>query len=325
MSKYSLDEKRVVQLGGVPQHIRIRGTDRANPVLLFLHGGPGVSDRHWVLKDQSGLADVCTMVCWDQRGAGKSYSRAQSKEKMTIDMMVNDARELVEYLCAEFDKDKIHVVGHSWGTMLGTLLCQRHPEHIAAYVGMGQVVDLVENENIAYKFTMDEAIKRGDKKGIRDLEKIGEPKNGSYGTIENLVKHRDYLTKYGGETYAKSESIWTALIIPIIFSPEYTLADLYKYAKGSFYCLRQLWPEIAETIRFNDTVKKLDVPVYMTEGRHDINTPSTLAKEWFDNLEAPHKDWVWFEKSAHSPIKEEPELWGKVIREKLFSAKVTAD
>jgi len=315
---YPLDYKEVVTLGGAEQHIRVRGTSEQNPLLLFLHGGPGVSDRHWVLKDQSGLADVCTLVCWDQRGSGKSYSKEQSEKEMNIDLIVQDAKELVDYLCEKFDKDKLYIVGHSWGTVLGVLLSQRYPNSIAAYVGMGQLVNLEENEQLAYKFVWDEANRIGDKKAIKDLTRIGEPVNGSYGSLDNLMVQRNYMTKYGGGTYNEKENIWKSVIVPVLLSPEYSLYDLYRYAKGSYYCLGQLWDEISESIRFDETVKELEVPVYITQGIHDQNTPSSIARKWFDELKAPHKEWISFELSAHSPIKEESELWGKVIRERLF-------
>ena len=318
--KYALDYKETVIIGGYEQHIRVRGTDDAKPVLLFLHGGPGVSDRHWVLKEQSDLAEVCTIICWDQRGSGKSYSKAQSREKMTIDLIVSDAAELVEYLCVKFKKEKIYIVGHSWGSVLGVLLSQRKPERIAAYVGMGQVVDLDENERISYKFVWDEAQRRGDKKAIRELTRIGEPVDGDYGSMKNLITQRNYMTKYGGGAPGHSENIWTSVIIPILKSPEYTLADMIKYAKGTFYCLNQLWHEVASTIRFPKTANKLEVPVYITQGEHDYNTPASIAQKWFEGLEAPYKEWIPFEKSGHAPIKEEPELWGKTIREKLFTS-----
>jgi pimeloyl-ACP methyl ester carboxylesterase len=127
------------------------------------------------------------------------------------------------------------------------------------------------------------------------------------------------MTKYGGGAYNKSQSIWSSVIIPILRSPEYSLFDLYRYAKGTFYSLEQLWEEVIATIKFDETVKKLEVPVYLTEGRHDQNTPPSLALKWFDELEAPHKEWAWFEYSGHSPIEEEPELWGKTMREMLFT------
>jgi pimeloyl-ACP methyl ester carboxylesterase len=261
------------------------------------------------------------MVCWDQRGAGKSYSKEQANRKMTIKMMVDDAEELVKYLCGKFNKEKVHIVGHSWGSTLGVLLAQRCPQLIETYVGMGQVVDLEENENISYKFVMDEAVRLNDTKAISDLKKIGAPINGSYGNLDNLIVQRNYMTKYGGGAYKVKESIWTAMIIPVITSPEYTLYDLYKYTKGAFYCLEQLWDEVTETIRFNETVKELKMPVYITQGDHDQNTPTPLALAWFNNLKAPYKEWIAFKESAHSPIKEEPKLWGKVIKEKLFTAK----
>ena len=316
--RFALDYKEVVTLGGAQQHIRVRGTDDKNPVLLFLHGGPGVCDRHWVLKDQSGLADVCTIVCWDQRGGGKSYSKAQSREGMTIDLIVSDATELVEYLCRKFMKEKVYIVGHSWGSIVGILLIQRCPERIAAYVGMGQVVDIDVNEQLSYKFVWDEAQRRGDKKAIRDLTRIGEPVDGSYGSVKNLITQRNYMSKYGGGTYESSENIWTSFIIPVLLSPEYTLADMVKYIKGTFYCLEKLWTEVAGTIRFSRTATKLDVPVYITQGEHDNNTPTSIAIKWFESLEAPYKEWIPFGKSGHAPIKEEAELWGKTIREKLF-------
>ena len=315
--RYAIDRKETVSINGTTLHLRIRGTDAQNPVLLFLHGGPGICDRHWVLKYQSALASRCTMVCYDQRGAGKSYTKAQAAQHMTVQDTVEDARAVVEYLCETFHKDKIYLVGHSWGSMLGTLLCQQYPAHIAAYVGMGQVADGPENERISYEFVWNEAEQREDKKALAELTRIGAPVGGLYRSIADLQVQRDYMTKYGGGTYNKKESLLTDLVIPLLLTPEYTLFDLIGYTKGAYYNLDELWNEVA-TSSFLRTVPKLDVPVYITQGRHDRNTPPELAEQWFDQLEAPHKEWIWFENSAHSPIKEEPALWGQTILEKLF-------
>lgn len=318
-SNYTIDYKKAIQLGGVEQHIRVRGTRVENPVILFLHGGPGVCDRHWVLKYQSGLADVCTLVCWDQRGAGKSYNKEQAARKMSLETVASDACELIEYLSETFGQEKIIIVGHSWGSVLGVLVSQRIPQRIAAYVGMGQVVDFAENEDLAYQFVWEEATRRNDKKALRDLERIGKPERGNYGSLDNLIVQRNYMSKYGGGTYGKSESALSSLIFPLLQSPEYTLLDLYKYAKGSFYCLGEIWEEMVEVINFKESATELAVPVFLTEGRHDQNTPCSIAEAWFDTLEAPYKEWIWFEESAHSPIKEEPELWAKAIRERVLT------
>ncbi len=317
---YAIDTREVVEINGAKLHIRIRSCNVDNPVVLFLHGGPGVCDRHWVLKYQSDLAKDCTMVCCDQRASGKSFTRAQLKETMTVDQVVEDMRQLVEYLCNRFSKEKLILVGHSWGSFLGTLLASRHPEHIAAYIGMGQLADGPENERISYEFVYSEAKKRGDQKAIKDLERIGAPKNGLYASLDDLMVQRDYMTKFGGGGYKESASIWTSMILPLLATPEYTLLDLPKYSQGAFYNLRQLWSEVAQSSFMRD-VTTLSVPVYITQGRHDKNTPSQLARAWFDALEAPHKEWFWFEESAHSPIKEEPERWscvvGEIIRKTL--------
>ncbi|MBQ2085878.1 MAG: alpha/beta hydrolase, partial [Oscillospiraceae bacterium] len=155
---------------------------------------------------------------------------------------------------------------------------------------------------------------------LRDLEAIGEPVGGSYsGGIDALMVQRNYMTKFGGGSYKHKENIIKLVLVPFITSGEYRLIpDLYRYAKGTFHCLEKLWPEVV-SLQFDRDVKKLDVPVYLFQGDHDWNTPTGLVKAWFDALEAPYKEYVPFSESAHSPIKEEPELWGRTLVEKLFS------
>lgn len=315
--EYSLDEKKTLPFGKVTQHIRIRSTDGSLPVLLFLHGGPGVSDRHWVLKNQSSLAKTATMVCWDQRGSGKSYSSKLRKEDMTVGRMVDDAHELASYLKKRFHKNSVYVVGHSWGSLLGTLLAHKYPEDVAVYIGMGQYVNGAENERLSYEFVLHEAEKRKDKKALADLARIGWPKNGHYASIDDLMVQRDLMTKYGGGDYGHDEGIIKSVALPIFKSPEYGLLDFVKYYRGAFFSLKCLWEEVVD-YDLNVTVPELKMPVYLTEGRHDQNTPIPIASAWFDALKAPYKEWIWFENSAHSPIKEEPELWGKAV-EKIIA------
>ena len=200
---YAIDTKETIVLGGVKQNIRIRSADFALPVVLFLHGGPGVCERHQVLQYQSGLAETATMVCWDQRGSGLSYDKKSDPGTMTVSRMVEDAAELVDRLRLRFGKKKILIVGHSWGTLLGTLLAHRHPDGIAAYVGMGQYVTGDENEALSYRFVYGEAERRGDKKALRALEAIGAPVSGHYRNLDDLMVQRNLMTKYGGGAFGK--------------------------------------------------------------------------------------------------------------------------
>ncbi len=309
---YVIDEKGYVSIGGCGQNLRIRTTDEGLPVILFLHGGPGVCDRHWVLKEQSSLAQLMTMVCWDQRGAGLSYYPRQTAEEMTLDRMIEDAHEVLLRLKRRFHKKKIYVVGHSWGSLLGVLTAKRYPDDVAAYIGMGQFVDGDENETLSYQFVLDEAKKRNDTKALADLERIGWPKKGHYGSMDDMMVQRNLMSKYGGEEHGKSEDIIKSVVMPILKSPEYGVLDLLRYYKGAFFSLEALWDEIVDC-NLKEMVPELAMPVYLTEGRHDQNTPPSIAEGWFAGLKAPRKEWIWFEHSGHSPIKEEPEAWGRTV------------
>ena len=321
MKAYAINTNCDISVNGDSQNIRILSTDENNPVILFVHGGPGVCDRSMVIPNQKEyLADDFTMVCWDQRMAGKSYRRKKAKGRMDLDQQVEDLNDVVDHLCRKFNKEKIYIVGHSWGSVLSCLFLLKHPEHIKAYVGMGQFVNGPKNEELSYDFVLDYARKHGNKKAVRDLEKIGRPVGGLYrGGLDALMVQRNYMTKFGGGTYKGRDNIYNSLLKPFFKSGEYKLIpDLYRYYKGCFYCLEQLWEDIAK-LEFDKTITKLDVPVYLFQGDHDKNTPTVLAREWFEALDAPYKEYVPFHESAHSPINEECELWGKTLKEKLLA------
>ena len=315
--KYAIDYSEFITVNGDRQNIRVRSQSADLPVLLFLHGGPGVCDRNWVMKYQSDLSEVCTMVCWDQRASGKSCTKASLNGSITVEMMIEDACAVVDELCRRFGKEKIYIVGHSWGSILGVMLTKRIPEKIAYYIGMGQFVEGAENERLSYEFCLNEARRVGDDKVVAKLEK-GAPVNGMYPDKDAMMLQRDCLTKYGGAEYHCREGIVKSLLIPLIKSDEYSLPELVKYARGALTLPDKLWGEVIAN-NFFETASKLEVPVLITQGRHDYNTPSEIVSRWIDMLDAPAKEIVWFEESAHSPIKEEPELWGRVIREKIFS------
>ena len=314
---FPIDEHLKLTLNGTTLDFRIRGTREDHPVLLFLHGGPGVCDRHFVLEDQSPLTDIATLVCFDQRGAGKSYTKEQAKQRMDTELVLADAIATIDWLRARFAQEKIYLVGHSYGSYLGVLLCTRVPEKIAAYIGLGQLVNGAENERISYEFVLREATKRGDQKALAELSRIGAPVDGYYRTLDDLTVQRNLMTKYGGAAHGKKESMFTSMVLPILRSPEYSLLDIAGYAKGAYYNLRELWREVIAT-KFDQTVTRLNVPVFITQGRHDQNTPPELAKAWFDALEAPKKEWIWFEQSAHSPIREEKDAWNQAIRTRVL-------
>ena len=319
MSKYLIDQALDIPVNGDVQNIHIRGNDPHAPVLLFVHGGPGVCDRSWVMPIQSKyLADRFIMVCWDQRMAGKSYHRKDRKLPMTLDQQVADMHDVVRYLCKRFRREKIFIVGHSWGSILSVLYLQQHHSHIAAYVGMGQFINGAKNEAISYDFVVDYARAHGDEKALKALEEIGAPVEGIYKDgMDGLMVQRNYMTKFGGGAYKEKENIYKSVLKPFLTSREYNVAkDLPKYYRGTFHCLEKLWPQVV-ALKFDEDVKKIPVPILLFQGDHDRNTPTELVRPWFQELDAPYKEWVSFAESAHSPIKEEPELWAEKLIDRL--------
>lgn len=317
---YALDTAENIEFMGQNYYIRIRTMDTANPVVLFLHGGCGSPDRGQVIKYQSPLADKFTIVAWDQRGAGMAYDSKEAKELvLTKEIYVEDAHNVVCYLKKRFNKEKIIIVGHSFGSVLGVWLAQKYPEDIEAYIGVGQCIDYIQNEQISYAWTLEESKRVNDKKSVKTLGKIGFPTDGKYAKshLRCLMKQRAILHKLGGATYANRKPYWKELLfheLPII-RKEYKFSQLIKYLKGLNYSPNQ--PLGNTNPDFINTAKSLDVPVYLLLGHHDYNCPFTLAEQWYNALQAPEKQLIWFENSAHSPQWEEPELWNAQFR-KLF-------
>lgn len=312
-----IDKKMMVTLGGLPQKIHIKGNNEKNPILLFLHGGPGVCNRHTVMTTHADLCRYFTLVAWDQRGSGGSY-RGAAVETLTVDRLVEDAHELVLWLCREFGRDKLFIIGGSWGSELGTLLAYRYPEHLAAYVGFGQVVNGAKNEELSYRFALEAARKAGDAKSIAILEKVGPPVQGVYkGGFDGMMAQRRVMMKYGGYSQSRRKrSYFRSTVLPMVFSGEYSLSDLIGVAKGYKYVLTAMWPQVGATDLQRDC-PRFEIPYFIFDGRLDQNTPAALVQDYFDGLTAPVKELIWFEHSGHNPMTDEPERFKALLVDRL--------
>ncbi len=288
-----------IVLGGLEQWICIRGHDSSSPILLFLHGGPGMPMMYLSHTFQRPLEENFICVQWDQRGAGKSYNTDIPGETITIKQLLSDARELVSILSKRFSKKKVYLAGHSFGSYLGMLLVQRHPELFHTYVGIGQVVDEEKALEIQERFIRDEANKNGIRKALDDLE--------SYGSRI----HEKWLFKFRGELF-KSTS-FMPFIKAGILSPEYGFFDVPKVSKGSSFSSRHMKYNVIDG-SLGDNIRRVKIPVYFFTGRRDYVTPYELIQQYFDSLEAPHKEIVWFDNSSHFPFFEEPERFAAEMK-----------
>ena len=314
--KYPIDRIERIYINGLKQTIHIWGTKEENPVILFLHGGPGIPNRHGMAIAHMDLLDDFTIVAWDQRGTGGSYFGCDPKT-LTLEQLISDCRKVIDHLCLTLHKKKVFLLGGSWGTELGTLVCQKYPDKVAGYIGYGQVVNGIENENVSYAFALEKAKEAGCAEDIAALERIGPPVDGQYKPVfEGLMTQRKIMKKYGGHS-TKGGSYFTGTVLPILKSRELSIGDKIGTAKGYKVCLTHMWP----TIVHYDFIKDcgpFHMPYYIFQGRHDRNTPSSLVQAYYDSIVAPDKDLVWFENSAHGPLGEEPQKFKALMREKFL-------
>ena len=315
-----IDYKELVLLNGFHQKIHVKTDDVSKPVLLFLHGGPGVPNRHSVMINDTDLLDSFTLVCWDQRGTAGSYKGCDPKT-LTVQQLVDDAKQLVEYLCKTFHKEKIFIIGGSWGSLLGTLLAHQYPEHLGAYVGFGQFVDGPLNEQLSYEFALNEAKKHNDEKAVKQLQLMGYPVDGSYPRpYEDMMIQRNIMMKYGGYSQnAKKRSYFSSMVVPVIKSKEYTASDLNGYIKGYKFVLQNMWKEVSRINLLKETNGKFDIPYYILDGRLDNNTPASLVEDYYEAIEAPDKKLIWFDEAGHNPLGDCPEQFKEKLRELLLN------
>jgi pimeloyl-ACP methyl ester carboxylesterase len=310
VSPDGIDQQLEVSLGGTKQWITIRGRDRNNPILLFIHGGPAAPEMPTSWTFQSPWEDFFTVVQWDQRGAGKTYNAedpARIAPTLSADRMERDAEELVQYLRATYHKDKLFVLGHSWGSTLGLMLAQRHPEWLYAYIGMGQMIDTRASEKESYDAMLAIARARHDAEAIKELVAIAPyPETNGSLRLDKVNIERKWVMKLGGLTYNRDNYAYYYNASEL--SPDYTDADLDAIGKGSQLSLNALIGDFAK-VDF-ETATELRCPIIIFNGRHDETVSSKVTAAWFARVHAPTKKLVWFENSAHMMQIEEP---GRVL------------
>lgn len=301
-----IERLQKVRIGGIDQWISIRGADPGNPVLLMLHGGPGFVSMPTSWYFQRGWEEYFTVVQWDQRGAGKTYVENDPEviaPTMTPARMVADSEELVGWLRKEFGKEKIFVLGHSWGSYLGLELARRKPDWLHAYIGIGQLTDSPESERRGWRFAIEQARNDGNEEAIQELMDLVPYAQGDDAVpLDDLMTQRKWLNRYGGMVHGRTGGQAEAAAIHL--APEYTDADVGAVWVANEFSMDKLLSSVL-TLDLSE-VKALDCPLILFLGRHDHNVSSSVAAEWYEEVTAPEKTLVWFEHSAHEVMNEEP-------------------
>jgi pimeloyl-ACP methyl ester carboxylesterase len=294
-----IEESAFVPIGGISQWISIRGQNRDNPVVLFLHGGPGTPTNLLDFSMAPAWVPSFTLVQWDQRGAGKTFaSGGTSATDMTIDRMAQDGIELAQYLRDHLHKEKIIVVGHSWGTILGIHMAKARPDLFYAYVGAGQVVNAQENEALNYGRVFDKAKALGDTKAVAELRAAGPP---PYTVMKALTTQRIWAQSFEhADSYVATEQASS------LYAPGYSLLDLYHAIQSIRFTLNTfIGPTMsgpAMKVDLNTLGPDFAIPMFVFEAPDDYITSPALAKAYVDTLDAPQKEFVMLSAGGHFAV-----------------------
>lgn len=312
-----IQESSFVRLGGVEQWIQIRGDDRKNPVLLFVHGGPGstISPVSILLRPWE---KYFTVVLWDQRDAGKTFVHDGPAREMSLPRVAQDGIELAEFLRRHLGKRKIIVLGHSWGTMVALRMVHDRPDLFAAYVGTGQVVSIAEKEPINYHRTMAELRAAHDETGIRALAAAGPP---PYRSIDQLMVERSLSNRHD---IPSERDLLRNMIAVALVAPGWSLWDLYRGLEA---------PKYAENATFDASASYdarqlgngYPLPFFIINGREDHVTPTDLARRYFDSIQAPEKKFVVIQGAGHDAVITEPDVFLRALVVNVRPSAIRAD
>ena len=307
----SISEKVFVNINGVKQGMFIKSKDTAHPVLLYLHGG--MPDYFLTEKYPTGLEDIFTVVWWEQRGSGISYSAEIPPETMTQEQLISDTLAMTDYLRQRFGVEKIYLMGHSGGTFIGIQAAARAPELYYAYIGEAQMSYQLESERLAYEYMLQQFKANGNTAMVRKLE--AAPVSMTDGISSGYAALRDpAMHSLGIGTTHEMDSVITGIFLPSLTSRDYTFMEKVNMWRGKSHAgVSVVWDRMLTT-DLSKQVPELAIPVYFFEGIYDYTCSYTLAKDYFEKLKAPVKGFYTFEHSAHSPMFEEPAIMKKILQ-----------
>jgi len=293
-------EERFIKIGGIDQWITIRGEDRHNPVLFFVHGGPGSTYSIFAPLLRSWEKDL-TLVQWDQRGAGKTFRKngKVGTGSLTFERLVQDGIEIAEFLRNHLGQPII-LVGSSVGSITGTMMAKQRPDLFAAYVGTDQNSSPDAGE-LSYQLTLEWLRASGNTRGVKAVEKLGARKG--------HLTRREFTQLHQWTIKANStipNMILDIMLPAMLTSPDHTLGDLMDIFKGMNFSTDQLFHELM-TADLRKLGMRFEVPFFIFQGDTDAITPTASAKAYFDELEAPHKEFVLIKQAGHLAAFARPE------------------
>lgn len=320
----SICEKTFVEIGGIRQGMFIKGRNEANPVLLYVHGGPSFSEFFLVEKYPTGLEEHFTVCYWEQRGGGLSASPDVTMESMTLGQLASDMIEVTNYLRERFKKDKIYIMAHSGGTAFAIRAVADFPHLFHAYIGVAQITRQAESEKLAYRYMIDMYSRAGNKKAAAKFREYPILDDDTYLLpFFNSVLRDKSMHELGIGTMRNMTSIMTGVFYPVWMCRAYTVSEkagIWR-SKFSFVNKSGLRAEVI-SLDIPGQFPALEVPAYFISGRHDLTVNHDLSAEYFEKLDCPVKGFYTFENSAHSPMFEEPVRFLEIMTRDVLNREV---
>jgi len=309
----SVFEKLRIEVNGIEQGMFIRGENPNNPVILYLHGGPGTPLLPFIsyLEKNERLEKYFTVCYWDQRGSGMSYNKSIDPETMTIEQMIEDTHEVTQYLKTRFKQEKIYLMGHSWGSYLGVKTIEKYPDNYLAYMGIGQLSDQKESERRAHAYMLQHAKEIGDNEAVEKLEKF-DASSESFPDNEYLIKVRTTIVNKYGIGMLHEGATLSKMAKALITFKGYSIAEKINFIRGADFSMDHLFQMVMNDNLFESS-HRFETPFYILQGEYDCQVSYTLAQKYLNAVEAPKKGFFTFTNSAHSPNMEEPEKFIQTV------------
>lgn len=320
----SISEKIFVEINGEMHGMFIKGIDQTKPVLLLLHGGPGMTDYYLDQAYPSKLEESFVVCYWEQLGTGLSYSKELTIEMMTTERMISDAIAVTNYLRERFEQDKIYLMGHSFGSYLGLNTIHQAPELYHAYIAMSQITNQLQSEKDAYEYMLTEYETLGNTKMVKKLNE--------YPVLESDEILHQYLNTslrdeamhlLGVGTTHDMKSVISGLFFPSLRCTDYTQSERLNIWKGKIFSRStNLMNDVYAFNAFED-ITEISVPIYFFAGEYDYTVTYDLQKAYFESINAPIKGFYTFHNSAHSPVFEEADFAYQIIQTDILNLSTT--
>lgn len=314
----TVNTEQYLHVDGAKLFLMVRGADRRAPVLLWLHGGPGGAERPLFRYFNGDLENHFVVAYWDQRGTGRSFDSNADPRELTVARHLADLDVVVDELRRSLGAEKIVLVGHSWGSALGLLYAQRHPEKVSAFIGVAQLVSTRASQRSQFAFLTAEATQRSDADALQKLRRIGPP---PYASAADVLATEQIASRYGAIFHTAPNQWWVMLrgMLGGLVTPW----EIPKLIRGNNVSLEAMNDELLE-LDLARTVRTVDVPVFFMLGRYDRHLDAELAAAYFAELRAPVKRLIWFENSAHNVPFEQPALFDETVVRELRSIDIVA-